>query len=914
MEQLSNEIIPFENGNIVSEDEAYDQYFISSMNSKYKSPEVDNFDVSGNKEPTLGENIAEGVKAVGTAINDQEGTLDKIGEDSIKGMVRGSVKGASNALTSVAQTFGTVVDGVNDYVVKPVLNELGIKGSKRPFGGTEMNVEAVNKITSVINDLIPNFLKDPINEFANEPFNYETYGTIVEEVSKFGITAVPAAKIVGMMSSANAIVRGFAWGGIADYMSMNPEDPAIATFLVDYFETDREKLEPWARNAISVLEKHDTDGVITKRLKNMMEGTIAGGIAEGILPLVKGIISATSIVPWAKTVTPLVGGAGLTFSDDAEGSLFGTAVKAGIKKVVPNALAKNVDEYGFYSKGLEEAKLLKQDKGSGQQFKAMLLKAGVKQDEIEWSGLDEILSKDKVTKQEIIDQLENNKIILDEIELVGSKYGAGFNDYIGGMNFDRSFGGVVLDNRLIGNRKYSGEFKSTMTPQKAYGDDYLIENANQIKEDYNSSISELDLPMTDDRAMEKAIFDYYEEPIRIYEDAETGFTITGNDEVGYSIFKNFEKADFHGNRLKTLNDDEPIYSFNEAQLQAESLARDSGLLEDIDGSALYQEYTLQGGDNYRELLLTFDNQGRMSNSKFKSNFVSPHFDQEGIIAHIRTKDRTYKGKKTLFIEEIQSDKGQEARKKGFIPSGKEKIEKEDNLKKGILELQEKYNEYTILKDGKQIPFKSWYEGFNLNSPQTVSQIKLMNQSFMDQTQDGYIYKNGKNIKGRDNIYVNFGNFSEMIGELQSQSHKLHTGLPKAPFITDTEKWTSLAIKRILSKASEEGYELVAITPGKVHFERWGEKGLMGYYDNIVPKVAKKVVSKLGGSVTKLPSLTHEIAVRTKGLDIDNEIAFDEALIIELSPEVKKKALNGQSMFAVPALVGVGASIEQDSNT
>ena len=343
MEQLSNEIIPFENGNIVGEDEAYDQYFISSMNSKYKSPEVDNFDVAGNKEPTLGETIAEGVKTVGTAINDQDTTLGKIGEDTIKGMLKGSDKGGSNALTSVAQTVGAVVDGVNDYVVKPVLNELGIEGSERPFGGTEMNVEAVNKFTGVLNDLIPSFLKEPINEFANEPFNYETYGTIVEEVSKFGITAVPAAKIVGMMSSANAIVRGFAWGGIADYMSMNPEDPAIATFLVDYFETDRDKLEPWARNAISVLEKHDTDGVITKRLKNMMEGTIAGGIAEGILPLVKGIISATSIVPWAKTVTPLVGGAGVTYSDDAEGSVFSSIVKGAAKEVLPNAIAKNAD-------------------------------------------------------------------------------------------------------------------------------------------------------------------------------------------------------------------------------------------------------------------------------------------------------------------------------------------------------------------------------------------------------------------------------------------------------------------------------------------------------------------------------------------------------------------------------------------
>ena len=344
MEQVEN--INYDNGNIISEDEANDIYFLGSMENKYGSmsmPQVDEFDVAGNKEPTLGETIAEGVKTVGTAINDQDTTLGKIGEDTIKGMLKGSDKGGSNALTGIAETFGAVVDGVNDYVVKPVLNEFGIEGSKRPFGGTEMNVEAVNKITSVLNDLIPSFLKEPINEFANEPFNYETYGTIVEEVSKFGITAVPAAKIVGMMSSANAIVRGFAWGGIADYMSMNPEDPAIATFLVDYFKTDRDKLEPWARNAISVLEKHDTDGVITKRLKNMMEGTIAGGIAEGILPLVKGIIKATSIVPWAKTVTPLVGGAGVTFSDDAEGSVFSSIVKGAAKEVLPNTVAKNAD-------------------------------------------------------------------------------------------------------------------------------------------------------------------------------------------------------------------------------------------------------------------------------------------------------------------------------------------------------------------------------------------------------------------------------------------------------------------------------------------------------------------------------------------------------------------------------------------
>ena len=346
--EFNNEIIPFENGNIVGEDEAYDQYFISSMNSKYKSPEVDNFDVAGNKsepitqadsfdvagnksEPILDQvgNVAKNVvETVGKSFFDQQQSNAEATEDTLKGAIKGSVRGVGEAMKATAELVGIPFDTMNKYVVNPIAELLGFDKNDDVFMGSESNLKALDMYVNTVNDIIPVGIADPTNQYLNEPFNYETYGNIVEEVAKFGITAVPAAKIVGMMSSANAIVRGFAWGGIADYMSMNPEDPAIATFLVDYFETDREKLEPWARNAISVLEKHDTDGVITKRLKNMMEGTIAGGIAEGILPLVKGIIKATSIVPWAKTVTPLVGGAGVTYSDDAEGSVFSSFFKA----------------------------------------------------------------------------------------------------------------------------------------------------------------------------------------------------------------------------------------------------------------------------------------------------------------------------------------------------------------------------------------------------------------------------------------------------------------------------------------------------------------------------------------------------------------------------------------------------------
>jgi hypothetical protein len=329
MEQLEN--TSYDNGNIISEDEANDIYYISSLKKQYGSmsmPQVDNFDVSGNKKPTLGETIKEGVSAVGTAINEQQGTLDNIGEDTTKGMIKGADKGITQTLKGVANLAGQPVDMVNEYAVKPALEYLGIEGSDDPFMGTKMTTGLMDSFISMTNKVFPKLISDPINESLNEPFNNETYGKLVEGISQFGITAVPAAKLVSMMSSANPFVRGMAWGGIADYMSMNPEDPTATEMLLTWWQgADPKERSDWANNAIAVVQKNDTDGEATKRLKNMLDGALIGGSAEG---LIQGILKASTIVPWKqllKTVTPAAAG-GVTFSDDAEGSVLSSFFKA----------------------------------------------------------------------------------------------------------------------------------------------------------------------------------------------------------------------------------------------------------------------------------------------------------------------------------------------------------------------------------------------------------------------------------------------------------------------------------------------------------------------------------------------------------------------------------------------------------
>ena len=54
----------------------------------------------------------------------------------------------------------------------------------------------------------------------------------------------------------------------------------------------------------------------------------------------------------------------------------------------------------------------------------------------------------------------------------------------------------------------------------------------------------------------------------------------------------------------------------------------------------------------------------------KSAYMSSHWDESNVVAHIRVNDRRdADGKRVLFVEEIQSDWAQKGRKEGFASDG-----------------------------------------------------------------------------------------------------------------------------------------------------------------------------------------------------------------------------------------------------
>lgn len=211
----------------------------------------------------------------------------------------------------------------------------------------------------------------------------------------------------------------------------------------------------------------------------------------------------------------------------------------------------------------------------------------------------------------------------------------------------------------------------------------------------------------------------------------------------------------------------------------------------------FTNWQLPGGEKYRELLLTLPvkraepfavflqfhrkrypgsglseteinkiyqtsaamipGEGKRIGGQETQNYISPHYDEPNIIAHIRFNDRTdAEGKQVLFLEEIQSDWHQAGREKGY--------QKPTPL------------EYKESKGGFRVYLAGEYIGFWETKKAAENDLKT---------------------------HPNFGNIIE--------------GVPDAPF---KKTWHELALKRMLRYAAENGYDKLAWTTGEMQADRY----------------------------------------------------------------------------------------------
>jgi len=303
--------------------------------------------------------------------------------------------------------------------------------------------------------------------------------------------------------------------------------------------------------------------------------------------------------------------------------------------------------------------------------------------------------------------------------------------------------------------------------------DYL--NANGVKVE-EVTLGATPPPTEEGLAKRKAVFDSYAPRINPLHERAGDFRITPEER---------QAARDEAERLMDQRDREADAAY--------SLPADKAL------DPKFSTYTVPGGTNYREVLLTLPARDRKAilseqmqainermagtdgdvyrslweerqrlyeewQSLDSTQFRSSHWDQPNVLAHIRLNDRVdADGKRVLFVEEIQSDWAQKGRKEGFA----------DNAR-----IAPK-------------PDHKWTEqqAADLGVPQDAPAWAAYNAM-------------GQEI----GVFT-----SERFARLAVEQAK--GGLPRAPFVDTTDKWVTLALKRILRMAAEGGYDKVAFING-----------------------------------------------------------------------------------------------------
>ena len=256
--------------------------------------------------------------------------------------------------------------------------------------------------------------------------------------------------------------------------------------------------------------------------------------------------------------------------------------------------------------------------------------------------------------------------------------------------------------------------------------------------------------------------------------------------------------------IRALGITKPINDVSGADLEragasddlVERLYQSMGMAHD---ATKYRSYALEGGDNYREMLLTlppkqtkpwevfdprngnavagFDtadearldavrrgrdfDYGRSSDSDNPARYKSAHWNEPNVVAHIRFDKRTAPdGARVLMVHEIQSDWHQEGRRQGY-----------------------RHDQTTHYVHNKRSGNRS--EAFP-----TYEAAEAYRNSLPESIRDSAVIRTRRQTWGN---------------------------VPDAPFKTS---WPALAMRRMIKYAADNGFDRVAWSPGEVHADRY----------------------------------------------------------------------------------------------
>jgi hypothetical protein len=320
---------------------------------------------------------------------------------------------------------------------------------------------------------------------------------------------------------------------------------------------------------------------------------------------------------------------------------------------------------------------------------------------------------------------------------------------------------------------------------------------------------------------------------------------------------------------------------------------------------------------------------QFASRKQADEFQSSHFDQPNILAHIRVNDRVIDGKKTLFVEEVQSDWHQAGRKKGYGRSepltaaedkeykeladiGRRNLSSEQSARLTELSNKDaKYNSPSV----PDAPFKTTWSDLSM---------KRVIQMASEGGYDRIAFTTGKTQAERFDLSKQIDSI-EYFPESQSFV-ALKNGSPVIAENASPEKLADYIGKDAASKLLEQP-KVKAKRIGQTVMQQIsgqdlqvGGEGMKGFYDDILPKFlnkyAKKWDAKTGTTnmriATDAEDAQDSALLRDLGMPEGGKASV-QVNYIDVTPKMRESVVTkGQPMFAIGA-GGAGAAATQEEN-
>jgi len=704
--------------------------------------------------------------------------------------------------------------------------------------------------------------------------------------------------------------------GIADAAGQFPEFPSADVDLIDAFSGD----------PLPSIKENIAAGGIDRYLVAPLQGLGVVGDALYATPVVGPVLG-----PTVGSVLKGVGG----LSAVAAGIGKAKKSKAGIgaldeSKAIQTSMKQNIDkfakdQYGFVSPSLEALLKSAPPNLKGKQINEWLsanANKGVKPKELEYLGIDEFVATNpKATINQFVEGVGDNKVVVGKNTYYHSADAPEIDfdistpelDPLDGSPLHQFQSADLLDAVRSGDKFEIEEVVDAFSldnPQanaktiddienflKTKGEDFEDYIDNIAKARYQQDPYELIKPKSTNQAYDVDI-------------ADDTFAF-GNDEVGYQLF-------IRGERV--TDPDNVAFSRTEAQIQLTNKMEEGGDPlriagrgdEDMFSETRYKQYvdeTLPGGDNYREVVFTWENAP-------VEHGVQDHFDEISQISHALIRNRKLAdGKQTLHVDELQSDLHTKGSRDGYrVPDAEfNRIKQEINpLLEGT--------PFTFVRHaaddapGLAYPRQGDIDGFldlgifrmyaNADATQKNNMFKITSDQISGTRTTESL---DPNINVGKQLLIELGGDRQKFDKFVDTVRPLidEGQIPNYPFKDD---WYVMSLKQLLKDAIDEGADAISVSssaPIKARYTDQYSKFYETLYDQKIPSAMKKLANKYGGKFEKgkldVDDTFGEGASRfTEGENFANNPRNElvKTNIIRITPEMKAKILEeGLPSFA-----------------